>query len=95
MNIIWTDEATDSFEAAYEALAGRFPRSASRFGDRVFEWVQRISVFPELGQTVPEHDNPRFREVRVGHYRMLYRISADGITIEAFLHMSVRLEVKD
>ncbi|MEX0783153.1 MAG: type II toxin-antitoxin system RelE/ParE family toxin [Dehalococcoidia bacterium] len=92
MNIIWTEEAIDSFEAAFEGLAARFPRSAAEFADKVTDGIQRLSEFPESAPMVPEFENPRFRQFRVGAYRMLYRISADGITIEAFLHWSVRLD---
>lgn len=41
---------------------------------------------------VPEHENPGLRQIRVGSYRLIYRLTFDGIHVEGFLHMSVRLD---
>ena len=42
---------------------------------------------PRCGRIVPELDDPRFREVIYGNYRIVYRIiGADDIEILAVIH---------
>ncbi len=40
---------------------------------------------------VPERENPRLREMLVEGYRLIYRLGADGITIEIVVHASMTL----
>lgn len=61
MDIIWTEEAVYSFEAAHAALEDRFPVAAARFAEKLLAAIDRLSMFPESGKVVPEYENVRLR----------------------------------
>ncbi|MGH2609493.1 MAG: type II toxin-antitoxin system RelE/ParE family toxin [Tepidiformaceae bacterium] len=92
MDVIWDEEAIDAFEAIHAMLEERNPRVATEFADRVWSILDLISTFPESGAMVPEYDNPGYRQMRAGSYRLMYRLTFDGIHVEAFLHMSISLK---
>jgi plasmid stabilization system protein ParE len=45
-----------------------------------------LGEFSERGRVVPEFNDPTLREVFVYRYRLLYRVSADYVSIVTFLH---------
>lgn len=57
-----------------EPAAGRFLRN-------VIAAVDRLEDFPELGRIVPEYDIPQIREWFVGRYRVIYRLSTNGVEV--------------
>jgi toxin ParE1/3/4 len=34
---------------------------------------RRLGRYPEIGRAVPEYDNPEYRELIIGPYRLIYR----------------------
>ena len=92
MDITWSDEAPDSFEGEYERRRVRSPRQAERFAAEVLDAVTRIERFPRSGRMVPEHQNPLLREIPIGRWRLMYRLSADGISIELLVPGTLRLD---
>ena len=49
---------------------------------RIFDRVQLLIEKPLLGRMVPEIGNKKIRELREGHYRIIYRISDKQKVIE-------------
>jgi plasmid stabilization system protein ParE len=92
LDVIWDEEAIDAFEEIRDLLERRSPTLAAAFAERVWSQLDRIATFPESAAMVPEHENPGLRQIRVGSYRLIYRLTFDGIHVEGFLHMSVRLD---
>jgi toxin ParE1/3/4 len=88
----WSPEAIDAFEEICEHLLETSPRSAERFASDVFAALARISTFPEIGRVVPEENNPRLREIIVPPYRLIYRLHADGATLETIMHGAVEFD---
>jgi toxin ParE1/3/4 len=50
-------------------------RYAALVIERIINSVERLSVFPESGRTVPELDDPSIREIIVKPYRIVYRLA--------------------
>ena len=44
-------------------IAEDSPYYATLFKDRVFEMVEHVELFPEMGRKVPEADDPNVREL--------------------------------
>jgi plasmid stabilization system protein ParE len=55
--------------------------------------ARRLARYPESGRTVPEYDDPRYREIIVGSYRLIYRYlpELNLVRILAVVHGSRRL----
>ena len=54
--------------------------------------MDRLAMFPEHGRVVPELELQQLREVPIGRYRLLYRITADGVEIVTLWPSGVPLE---
>jgi toxin ParE1/3/4 len=75
MKIEWTNQAENRVYdvAAYIALDSII--EAEKWIDKIFEYVQRLEIFPESGRYVPELANRKdLRELVFGNYRIIYRV---------------------
>ncbi len=75
--IAWTDEAQRWLEDIFEYIAADNPQAAARTVQEIYEKVQVLHRFPEIGH----HYVASSRNVRVllyGHYRIAYLIKVDG-----------------
>jgi plasmid stabilization system protein ParE len=69
--------------------------AGGRFLREVIAAVDRLEDFPELGRMVPEYNLPRLREWFVGRYRVIYRLSSDGVQVLTLWPTAVPLEDND
>ena len=53
---------------------------------RLVAAVRRLRQYPLSGRVVPELARPTIREVIVGTYRSVYRVTPDAIQIPAVVH---------
>ena len=58
------------------------PEAAARFGQGVFDAVDRLVDFPESGRTVPEFRDPTIREIIRKPCRIVYRVKKDAGIVE-------------
>ncbi len=58
------------------------------FISKIFRSVEKLFVFPKLGQIVPEINKDNIREIVLGNYRIIYRLSSDKIHILTIYHTS-------
>ncbi|MGH2608243.1 MAG: type II toxin-antitoxin system RelE/ParE family toxin [Tepidiformaceae bacterium] len=78
----WTPDAIDMFDALMESLASISPQSAERISAEIVARIQQVVDFPFSGRVVAEYGERNFREIVVPPYRVMYRVRANGITIE-------------
>lgn len=87
--IAWTDEAQRWLEDIFEYIAVDNPHAASRTVQEIYEKVQVLASFPEMGHRYVASS----RNVRVllyGHYRIAYLVKDDGdIDILGVFHGSL------
>jgi toxin ParE1/3/4 len=88
--IRWTPQASDDLEAIAEFISLDSPHYASIFVLDVFEAVDRLELFPESGRIVPELNERSIREIILGNYRIVYRITYTTVEILTVYH-SARL----
>jgi toxin ParE1/3/4 len=77
--IVWTSEATRWLLEIHEHIAKDNIAAADKTIDGIYENVQRLSQFPELGFKYPLPGRDDVRVLLYGHYRIAYLISASGI----------------
>ena len=58
------------------------PEATARFGQCVFDAVDRLVDFPESGRTVPEFRDPTIREIIRKPCRIVYRVKKDAGIVE-------------
>lgn len=84
--VIWTASSRENLRHIVEYIAADSPVYARSFGLRLRRSVSRLGQFPESGRRVPEDRSEMYREVIVGNYRVVYRITNDSVVIVTVLH---------
>lgn len=80
--LIWAPHALVDLEAACEYIARDSSRYASFFAERIIDVIETIPRHPWLGAVVPEYGREELRERLFQNYRIVYRISGDGDTVQ-------------
>ena len=91
----WTPQAVDDLEAICLFIARDAPSVAAVFAQRAFDVADRLVRFPESGRIVPEINNPSFREIILGNYRLIYRIRSGDVQILTVHHGARQLSAKE
>lgn len=71
--IVWTLAARRDLRRIAQHVARDNPDAAVRLGQALFEKVELLRSFPDLGRAVPELENPSIREIVLRPYRIVYR----------------------
>ena len=84
--IRWSADATRDLEEIAEYIAKDSPRYAKIVAGRLFESVDVLREFPQIGRIIPELQSTSRRELVVGNFRILYRLKEDMCEILSVLH---------
>lgn len=84
----WNERALDDLKEIHEYIARDSPNFANLFVKKVYETVQKLKDFPEIGRIVPEMDNPAIRELIFQNYRIIYRNNVENVEILTIIHGS-------
>ena len=84
--IRWTPQAADDLDAIADFIALDSSHYANLFVLNVITNIGRLDQFPMLGRVVPEKQNPHIRELILGNYRIIYRLTNDFVEILTIYH---------
>lgn len=84
--IRWTLQAANDLEAIADFIAQDSVHYASLFVTDVLQVCDRLILFPSSGRVVPELNDPAIREIILGDYRIVYRITSDAVHILTIYH---------
>ena len=91
--INWTDEAERWLKDIYEYIAEDSPPAANRVIEGIYEKVQLLKQFPEIGYKYNRKPELRVRILLYGHYRVAYLIKSDGnIDILGIFHGALDID---
>jgi toxin ParE1/3/4 len=79
MKVVWSESAFVELQGLHGYLENR--RAAVRLIQAIHHRVDLLALFPLSGRMVPEYENPTVREVVVGAFRVLYRVSKRCIEV--------------
>jgi plasmid stabilization system protein ParE len=84
MRADWSDNAIAELATIQDYISESNPQNAERFLHRLIETVtELLIVFPLAGRAIPEMDDPTFREVIFGNYRVMYDVETDVVTVHS------------
>lgn len=86
MRILWSPLAIDRVAEIAEYIAADNPSAAENWVSTVFEKVEELKKFPEIGRVVPEIDNKSIRELVYGNYRIVYRVEETRLSVLTVRH---------
>ena len=93
--IKWSKDSIEDLKEICRFIALDSPYYANLLNDRVFEMVEHLELFPEMGRrVVPESDDPSVRELIYKNYRIVYQIKEGYLEIITVIHGSRLLKVK-
>jgi len=91
--IKWSKDSLDDLREICQFIASDSPYYAKLINDRIFEMVEHLEFFPEMGRRVPESDDPSVRELTYKSYRIIYQIKKGYLEIITILHGSRLLKL--
>lgn len=89
----WSKDSIEDLKEICRFIAADSPYYAKLFSERVFELVEHLEFFPEIGRRVPESDDPQVRELIYKSYRIIYQIKEGGLEIITVIHGSRLLKL--
>ena len=80
--VILSPRAIEDLESIVRYIAQDSQDRACALADALIARTKQLTHFPESGRIVPEYHDPAAREIIHGTYRIIYRLSPDGATVE-------------
>lgn len=91
--IKWTEKASIHLHAIHGYIAGDSKTYATRFIKSLIKATNKLGMMPLCGRNVPELESYGFREVIYRNYRIVYRLTDDGLVeILAVVHGAREIE---
>ncbi len=82
----WTEIAWADLEAMADYITRDSEYYAAAFVRDVKDAARSLATFADRGRIVPEFGDPSIRELFMGKYRMIYRVSRKHVWIIALVH---------
>jgi toxin ParE1/3/4 len=91
--IRWSYDSIEDLKEICHFIALDSPYYANLMRDRIFEMVEHLELFPEMGRHVPESEDPTVRELIYKNYRIVYQIKEGYLEIITVIHGSRLLKL--
>jgi len=88
VKIVWTSQAIEDFESICQFIEKDSRYYSSLFANKIFEAVDDIQKFPQIGRILPEKNQDNIREILLGNYRIIYRLHESFLEILSIYHGS-------
>lgn len=89
----WTSEAADWLQNIYDYIARDNHDAAIRVVRGIYEKIQVLNRFPEIGHVYETQSGHHIRVLLHGHYRIAYLIKQDGdVDILGVFHGSMDID---
>lgn len=95
MKIKWSPLAVERLTSIINFISEDKPIATSNLSTSIFNAVERLIDFPQSGRMIPELDSPKFREIFVKNYRVIYTVIEDVVYILTIRHQVQLLNLKD
>ncbi len=83
--VVWTPDSLDDLYRI-EIDASRYSRNyATTVGNRIYDAVQLLSDFPEMGRWVPGFRSRDIRQLIARNHLVFYRLAGDEVLILAIV----------
>ena len=81
----WTDQAVADLQAIREFITRDSPRYGRLVAERLFTATERLETLTLSGRIVPELGRDDVREIIVGEYRLVYKVSTGAVIMLTIL----------
>ena len=81
MRVLWTEQAWTRLAEIEAFIARDNPAAASKFVDKLIERGDALARYPDRGRKLREMPGAGLRELLVGNYRLIYRVTSSAIEV--------------
>ena len=92
VKVKWSNQSLDDLKEICNYIAVDSPYYAKICNDRIFEMVEHLKNFPEMGTLLKESEDKNVKQLIYKSYRIIYQITDDFIEILTIIHGSRLLE---
>jgi addiction module RelE/StbE family toxin len=93
VRIEWTERSLEDLNDIHDYIARDSGNYAHLFVKKIYETVQKLKDFPNIGRVVPEVNNPSIREIIFQNYRIVYRNMDNYVEIITVIHGNRLLKI--
>ncbi len=93
VRIEWTERSLEDLNELHDYIARDSRNYANLFVKKIYESIQKLKDFPNIGKIVPEVNNPSVREIIFQNYRIVYRNMDNYVEIITVIHGSRLLRI--
>lgn len=86
MKLIWTEPAVLDLEKIKEYVSRDSEYYALNLIENIFESVEKLKEFPNIGRVVPEYQDKKLREILYYNYRIIYKVKDNQLAVLAIIH---------
>jgi toxin ParE1/3/4 len=91
--IRWTQEAAAWLEDIYKYIAQDSPEAAARVVKGIYDKVQILSTFPEIGYRYRKEAEGDIRVLLYGHYRIAYLVrGTETVELLGIFHSALDID---
>lgn len=90
--IRWSSEANLWLQDIFAYIAKDNPVAAERVVQGIYNQVQVLETFPEIGYRYKKDSESEIRVLLYGHYRIAYLINEASIDILGVFHGALKIE---
>jgi len=95
MKIKWSPLSAEKLADIVNHISKENPIAARKTAEIIFTSIENLNKFPKSGRVVPELGDPKYREILVENYRVIYSIVVDAINVLTIRHQKQLLKLKD
>lgn len=81
MKVVWTENSVQDLLIIKKYIAEDSPERSDRWIEELLEAGESLSALASRGRLVPELNQENLRELLIGNYRLVYRLSLKVIEI--------------
>lgn len=93
VEVEWSEAAKSDLKGIMEYISQDSPQYAEYLYERIFESIDSLKSFPNMGRQVPELKNPNMRELILQNYRIVYQYFEEKIEIITIFHSKRLLRI--
>ncbi|MBI2340645.1 MAG: type II toxin-antitoxin system RelE/ParE family toxin [Deltaproteobacteria bacterium] len=79
--VVWSEKAASDLRQIKNFISYDKPQAARSLIEKIKSRAERLTRFPQSGRIVPELSRNEIREIVVGNYRVIYKLSGRRVLI--------------
>ncbi len=93
VKITWSGAAKEDLKEIIKSISRDSPEYAQVLTETFFEKLKLLTIFPKMGRSVSESDDPDDGELDFQHYRIIYNYNKGDVEVITIIQGMGRLNL--